>query len=144
MGNYTDLWKGEMLKYQLFQLGIVGMALLFIFVTVWYAILGLFLYVLGFQYYLVLDRAKKKEKHEGERHIDSHTLREKDYREDKIYSFRGYEELDIHSPMPTELEEMPEYQVALNEIINEQNEDQLQTMPEPEVIEDAKEPQKTK
>ena len=112
MGNYTDLWKGEMLYYQVFQLGMIGMLLLFVFVTIGYALLAFGLYMISFQYFLVQRRAKKKEHHEGERHLDTHTLREASYREDKIYSFLHYVKLDLKAEKKVKLETLPEYEDA--------------------------------
>lgn len=135
MGSYGDLWRGEMLYYQLFQLGMVGMLLLFVFVTVWYAMLTCVLYFLAFQYTMVLRRDKKKEKHEGERHLETHTLREKDYREDKIYSFLHYTELDIRSRPPCDITELPEYQQELCFILNLAESEKLaMEPPQPQVL----------
>jgi hypothetical protein len=129
MGNYTDLWHGEMLYYQLFQIGIIFAALSFIWVDLLTAFLILGVYILAFQFFLVKRRANKKEKHEGERHLDSHTLREKDYREDKVYSFTRYEELEITNKLPIEIEKLPEYQEALTIEIERENDRMANLLP---------------
>jgi predicted transport protein len=111
MGNYTDLWTGDMLKFQLFQLGFFGVCILFIFIPWYDTFMVLGLYGIGFQYYQLYQSDAKKTKHQAERHIDSHTLREKDYKEDKIYSFLHYDELELRNP-EIKIEDTYEYEEA--------------------------------
>jgi len=105
-----DLWRGPNLKFQVFQLGMIGIIFLILY-DLWLGILTMGLYWLAFQYYLVNTRAQAKEKHEGERTLDVKIMREKDYREDKLLCFLHYKKIDRASKIPA-IKDFPEYKEA--------------------------------
>jgi hypothetical protein len=110
--DYGELWSGEMLFWQLFQMGLVGICFLFFFIPVLTALMVLILYYLTFQLFMTKRAASKREGHMGERHLAIMVCREKDYREEKIFSFKNYEKLDLHAPITVKLEETDEYKTA--------------------------------
>lgn len=123
--GYGDLWQGEAKFYQIQQFLVVG-TILVMFKWLTYGVFLFFIDVLAFNYYMVQRRVKKKDKHEGKRYVDSRTMREKEYREDKIYEIDQVVEIPLNQPIPEDLlKEDPDYQNALAFVIRKREKQRL-------------------
>lgn len=109
----SDLWRGQMLYYQLFQIGFLGGVVVFFFVEMeWYSIGLIFVcYILAFNFLMLRRRSHAKEKQEGNRFLETRLIREKNYSEEMVIPFLNYQELAIQN-MPVDIEKLPEYNDA--------------------------------
>lgn len=113
MGYWDIMTGGDAKYYYIMQYVFVGSCIGFFFINPWTVVLLILMEIFAFQYFMVRKDANLIRKHQGERHCDTFTVREKEHREDKIYSFRDHEELVLFTESSKNIEKTQEYQDTL-------------------------------
>ena len=137
MGQYSDMWKGSMLFYQIQQTVTMLLCFNFLWMKVWDAIVVMLLFTAFFQLYLTKRNAGLKEKHEGKRFLAGRHLREKEFSEDVVLGFRDRIELKIHEGLPKgfkKIEETSYYKNAKHIVLRKQAVDNIAYEEESETI----------
>jgi len=110
MVSIADQWRGPNLKFQIFQLGLIGIVFLF-FYDIVYGFAFIITYWVSFQYYLLWSDKKLEDEHKGEVYYDTHTIETRECSEDIIYCSNGDPEpIEMFTRAAKELENTPEYQ----------------------------------
>ena len=137
MGQYSDMWKGSMLFYQIQQTVTILLCLNFIWMNIWDAFVVMLLFTAFFQLYLTKRNTKLKEKHEGQRFLAGRHLREKEFSEDVVLGFRDRIELKIHDGLPKgfkKIEDTAYYKYAKHFVVRKQAMDNMAYEEESETI----------
>jgi hypothetical protein len=109
MGYMDVMFGGDAKYYYIMQYVVLGSCVLFFFVNPWTILMMIAMELFAFQYYMIRKESNLKNRHDGERHCDTFTIREKEHREDKIFSFRDHEELKLFTQAAREIEQTREF-----------------------------------
>jgi hypothetical protein len=97
MAGFRDMFRGEMLYYNLFVYSLLPiMALFFVldFITVIIFIVG---YVFAFGFWMNSRELKKRKSKEGQEHFDTRLFRSKDFCEEIVLSFKKKHEINLQN-----------------------------------------------
>lgn len=112
MAGFRDMFRGEMLYYNLFVYSLLPiMALFFIldFITVVIFMVG---YIFAFGFWMTSRELKKRKGKEGQKHHDTRIWRSKDFHEEMILSFKKKHEICLTSVKNTKVENEIAYKNA--------------------------------
>lgn len=112
MAGFKDMFRGEMLYYNLFVYSLLPIMLLFFvldFITVIIFIMG---YCFAFGFWMNARELKKRKSKEGQMHFDTRLFRSKDYCEEIVLSFNKKHEMNFQSIELVKLEKETEYKNA--------------------------------